>query len=261
MSTDDHALIGAWALDAVDPDERDRIEGHLDSCASCTQEADELREAVSRLSDTTRVDPPMRLRAAVLARAHHTRQEAPATRAPEPEGSGARSARSRASRLAQRRRPRPPAIGRRRLRLGLGAVGLAAAAAFGGVFATWSLLPRTAPTEADRVSAVLAAPDAEVAFTDAEGAGSVTVISSAGLDQAVVVVSGLPDAGADHAYQVWAVEGTTPVSAGVMDPGDSSSTMLIDGMSGIEIIAVTREPAGGSATPTLPVVADVPLDA
>jgi len=256
MSTDDHALIGAWALDAVDPDERDRIEGHLDSCASCTQEADELREAASRLSDTTRVDPPMRLRAAVLARAHHTRQEAPATRAPEPEGSGARAARSRASRLAQRRRPRP-AIGRRRLRLALGAAGLAVAAAF----ATWSLLPRTAPTEADRVSAVLAAPDAEVAFTDAEGAGSVTVISSAGLDQAVVVVSGLPDAGADHAYQVWAVEGTTPVSAGVMDPGDSSATMLIDGMSGIEIIAVTREPAEGSATPTLPMVADVPLDA
>ncbi|MEU6248646.1 anti-sigma factor [Glycomyces sp. NPDC047010] len=260
MSTDDHALIGAWALDAVDPDERDRIQGHLDSCASCAQEADEMRETVARLADSTHADPPMRLRATVLARVHHTRQEAPATRAPEPERPDTRAARSRAARLSQRRGPRP-AMGHRRLRLALGAAGLAVAAAFAGVFATWSLLPRTAPTESDRVSAVLAAPDAEVAFTGAEGGGSVTVISSAGLDQAVVVVSGLPDTGADRAYQVWAVEGATPVSAGVMNPGDSSATMLIDGTSGIEVIAVTEEPAGGSPTPTLPLVADVPLDA
>ncbi|WP_425432600.1 anti-sigma factor [Glycomyces sambucus] len=60
---------------------------------------------------------------------------------------------------------------------------------------------------------------------------------------------------------MWTVEGTTPVSAGVMNPGDSSVTMLIEDTSGIEVIAVTEEPAGGSQTPTLPMVADIALDA
>nr|WP_176953137.1 anti-sigma factor [Glycomyces sambucus] len=46
-----------------------------------------------------------------------------------------------------------------------------------------------------------------------------------------------------------------------MNPGDSSVTMLIEDTSGIEVIAVTEEPAGGSQTPTLPMVADIALDA
>ncbi|MFX7198000.1 zf-HC2 domain-containing protein, partial [Acinetobacter baumannii] len=35
---DIHTLSGAYALDALEPDEAAAFEGHLDSCASCTDE-------------------------------------------------------------------------------------------------------------------------------------------------------------------------------------------------------------------------------
>ena len=65
----------------------------------------------------------------------------------------------------------------------------------------------------------------------------------------------------DHSYQVWLVDAAGQESASVMDPGDSSATMWIEGLGDTEVIGVTEEPAGGSTTPTLPMVADVALPA
>ncbi|GAA2274887.1 anti-sigma factor [Glycomyces scopariae] len=208
------------------------------------------------MADVTLADPPICLRGSVLTEIRHTRQAAPASRAAEPDRRSRRTARRNDAPSSPHRRARHG-----RWRLTSGAAALAVAAAFAGVIATWSIMSGTAPTEPDPIAAVLAAADAEVAFTDAQGGGTVTVIASAELDQAVVVVAGLPDTGSDRAYQVWTVEGTTPASAGVMNPGDSSATVLVEDMNGIEVIAVTEEPAGGSQTPTLPMVADIALDA
>ncbi|RRR96785.1 anti-sigma factor [Glycomyces terrestris] len=254
MSADVHTLIGAWALDAVDDQERRLIEAHLDECASCAQEAAELREAVARLSDVTVADPPARLRGRVLAEVRRTRQAAPAATEPEPEPPQQTAPpRPRRARLAFR----PP-----RLRLALGAAAIAVVAAFAGVVATWALLHQQAvPSEADRIAAVLEAADAEVAQAEPDGGGQVTVISSASLDEAVVVIADLASPGADRSYQVWMVDDAGQVSAGVMDAGDSSATMLIEDVGDTDLIGVTEEPAGGSDTPTLPLIAGVPLDA
>ncbi|MDN3243663.1 anti-sigma factor [Glycomyces tritici] len=246
MSTDVHTLIGAWALDAVDADERRQVEEHLTECVSCAQEAGELREAVWRLSDVTLAEPPAALRERVLAEVRRTRQEAPLVSEPEA-----------APRPARRvRRLRLP-----RLRLAVGAAALAAVAAFAGVFATWTVMRPQEPPTADRMTAVLEAPDAEVAVREAEGGGRVTVVASESLDEAVVVVSGLAPVDDDHSYQVWLVDEAGQESAGVMDAGDSSATMWIEGLGDTDVIGVTEEPAGGSATPTLPMVADVALPA
>lgn len=245
MSTDVHTLIGAWVLDAVDPDERRQVDAHLTECASCAQEAAELREAVWRLSDVTLAEPPAALRERVLAEVRRTRQEAPAAVEPEP--------------AAPRRARRPWRLPR--LRFALAAAAIAVAAAFIGVFATWSVMrPGEAP-ESERIAAVLEAPDAEVAYREAEGGGRVTVVASDSLDQAVVVVSGLAAVDDHHSYQVWLVDEAGQESAGVMDPGDSSATMLVEGLGDTDLIGVTEEPAGGSTTPTLPMVADVALPA
>ncbi|MFG3338405.1 anti-sigma factor domain-containing protein [Glycomyces sp. NPDC048151] len=244
MSTDVHTLIGAWALDAVEPEERRLVEAHMTECASCAQEAAELREAVWRLSDVTLAEPPAALRERVLAEVRRTRQEAPAASEPEP---------------APRRVRRPWRLPR--LRLAFGAAALAAAAALLGVFVTWNVMQPGETPEADRIAAVLEAPDAEVAVQAAEGGGRVTVVASASLDEAVVVVSDLAAVDDDHSYQVWLVDAAGQESAGVMDPGDSSATMWIEGLGDTEVIGVTEEPAGGSTDPTLPMVADVALPA
>jgi anti-sigma factor RsiW len=245
MSTDVHTLIGAWVLDAVDPDERRQVDAHLTECASCSQEAAELREAVWRLSDVTLAEPPPAMRERVLAQVRRTRQEAPAASEPEPAAP----------------RPARPSWRLPRLRLALGAAALAAVAAFAGVFATWTVMKPGEVPEADRMAAVLEAPDAEIAYREAEGGGRVAVIASESLDEAVVVVAGLAAVDDEHSYQVWLVDEAGAESAGVMDPGDSSASMWIDGLGDTDLIGVTEEPAGGSTTPTLPIIADVALPA
>ncbi|MQM26168.1 anti-sigma factor [Glycomyces albidus] len=253
MSADIHALIGAWALDAVNDQERRLVEAHLGECASCAQEAAELREAVARLSDVTVAEPPARLRGRVLAEVRRTRQAAPAT-------TGAEAAPQQAAPSRPRRTRRTFHLPR--LRLALGAAAIAVAAAFAGVVATWAIMhQQPGPSEADRIAAVLEAADAEVAQEQPDGGGQVTVISSASLDQAVVVIADLASPGADRSYQVWMVDEAGQVSAGVMDAGDSSATMLIEGVGDTDLIGVTEEPAGGSDTPTLPLIAGLPLDA
>jgi hypothetical protein len=249
MSTEVHTLIGAWALDAVDADERRQVEQHLTECASCAQEAGELREAVWRLSDVTLTEPPAALRERVLAEVRRTRQEAPLVTEPETAPQPARHG------------WRVPRLRLPRLRLAVGAAALAAVAAFAGVFATWAVMRPEEPATADRMTAVLEAPDAEVAYQEAEGGGRVTVVASESLDEAVVVVSDLAAVDDDHSYQVWLVDEAGQQSAGVMDAGDSSATMWIEGLGDTDVIGVTEEPAGGSAAPTLPMVADVALPA
>ena len=50
-----------------------------------------------------------------------------------------------------------------------------------------------------------------------------------------------------------------PRSAGVLAAGRTGGTELVSGVRGAQLIGVTREPAGGSRTPTLPLVAELPL--
>ncbi|MEU6247865.1 anti-sigma factor [Glycomyces sp. NPDC047010] len=240
MSDDVHSLIGAWALNAVDDDERRRVEAHLLECESCAAEAVELREAAGRLSDVLLTEPPPGLRDRVLAETRRTGQDT----APEPR------------RRAHRPRRAP------RLRTALGAAALTLAAAFLGVFATWQVMRSTeAPLPESEMTAVLEAPDAAVSVQQADGGGRVTVLFSASLDQAVVVVSDLAAIDDDRSYQLWLVDPSGQVSAGVMTPGDTSATMLLTGLGDTEVVGLTNEPAGGSPQPTEPMLADLPLPA
>jgi len=87
----------------------------------------------------------------------------------------------------------------------------------------------------------------------------VTVVSSHSLNEAVAVLGKLPSPGADHAYQLWVISDGTPRSAGVLAAGSTGATELVSGIHGAQLIGVTREPAGGSKTPTQPLVAQVSL--
>jgi anti-sigma-K factor RskA len=92
-----------------------------------------------------------------------------------------------------------------------------------------------------------------------QGGGQVTIVMSPSRNQGVVVLAGAPAPGPDQAYQLWMIEGSTPVSAGVLLAGHSSGMKLVSGVVGAQMLGVTLEPAAGSATPTLPVVAQVAM--
>src|SRR5215472_1783842 len=73
-----HALSGAYALDALEPEaERDRFTRHLDRCQSCASEVRGFREVATALAFATAVEAPPELRARVMAAVARTSQVPP----------------------------------------------------------------------------------------------------------------------------------------------------------------------------------------
>lgn len=65
--SDIHALSGAYAVDALDDDERVEFEEHLAVCAECRAEVASFRETGALIAETEAVEPPASLRAGVLS--------------------------------------------------------------------------------------------------------------------------------------------------------------------------------------------------
>ncbi|ADD45530.1 anti-sigma factor [Stackebrandtia nassauensis] len=241
MTEQAHTLVGAYVLDAVDDTERERVERHLAECVECEREVRELRATTARLAETTATAPPLRLRGEVLSRIRRTRQDPPPERSPQ-------------STLRPRRIPRWRSVA--------AAVAMTVVVAVVGVGVTVTIMRQQVDAEraqTEQVESVLTAPDAEVSTKESESGGRVTVVSSTSRNEAVVMVSGLRPIDDDHSYQVWLVNDAGQTSAGVMEAGRRSATMLVSGIAGTDLVGVTEEPAGGSPKPTLPLVADVPL--
>jgi anti-sigma factor RsiW len=229
--TDIHTLAGAYALDAIDDLDRARFEQHLAGCPACTGEVTELIETVGALTEATDEAPPAALRTAVLARVNDTPQLRPA-------------------------KPRRPTHRRRWLVAAAAVVALGGAGAVGYAIADRSA---TGTGEAQRIAAVLDAPDARTQSAAADG-GRVTVVAAGSLDEAVAVLTDLPAPGAGHTYQLWLIRDRVPRSVGVLAAGRTEATELIGGVRGAQALGVSREPAGGAATPTVPLVTELPLD-
>src|SRR3954470_10482538 len=80
-------LLGAYVLDACEPDEVAAVEAHLLTCDACVAEATEFRTVVELLGTVEAEPPPVPVAAALLAAATRPRRPAPA---PPPPGAGRR---------------------------------------------------------------------------------------------------------------------------------------------------------------------------
>ncbi|MGK5678992.1 anti-sigma factor [Actinoplanes sp. URMC 104] len=242
MTTEIHTLAGAYALDAVDEFERTAFERHLRDCDSCRSEVDELRETAATLAHDTWSVPPPRLRENVLAEIARTRQLPPDS-AP-------------AARKSFRWQ-----------RLTAAAAAVVAAAGVGTtVYVVQDqrvrdqrAIAEQAQAEIGRVRAILAAPDVELREQAVSTGGRVTVATSR-LHNAGVVMLAANAAPEGRVYQLWTVRpGGGPQSVGVLHEGQEADVVVLDGLPGASDVGVTVEPPKGSATPTLPMVADVKL--
>jgi anti-sigma-K factor RskA len=227
MNADVHALAGAYALDALPPEEASDFAAHLADCAACQQEVAELQVTAAQLGLTVAQAPPPALREQVLRAARQTRQVPPATRpAPVP-----------------RRRTWPRVV---------------AAAAAAVVVAGAGLLGVRAafdePTPPDLIAAVIQHDDAETTTADLRGGGTLTVIRSGELGRAVVLGDDLPPIGAQRVYQLWLVdrEGNARSADVLIEGADAGGQgRLVRDVRPGDRIAITREPAGGSEQPTM----------
>ena len=105
------------------------------------------------------------------------------------------------------------------------------------------------------ISRVVTAPDARIETTGTRAGGSVTVVASAALREAVVTATGMVSPPTGRVYQVWVMSPSGARSAGLMA---GSSTLLASAVVPGDRIGITVEPAGGTSKPTTTPVAVLP---
>jgi anti-sigma-K factor RskA len=227
-------LLGAYALDAVAPDERDAVEEHLASCARCRAEVADHREVAALLGNSGSDAP-----AELWERIAGSLDAAP----PRPDLGpllGLDQAR-------ERRRRRLPT-----------AWGVAVAAVAAAVIAVLGVQVRDQDRRIDELQAALANPNRpgyEAAAADpqadhfalASADGSTKVVGVITEDgTAYLDVSALPTLAGDQTYQLWGAAGKDLVSLGVL--GTNPKVISFPAGANYRAFALTVEDAPGVVT-------------
>ena len=210
---DHHELTAGYALDALEPRERERYEAHLAVCESCREELASFWAVSGALAHAAGGPaPPPALRTRILTQARSERPNVVPLR----------------SRFAI------PVLS--------SAAAVAAVAALAlGIWATG--LSRDLDAAQGELS-VLGDPNAEM-FESASGEASL-VVTPAG--DAALIVRELAPAPDGKDYQIWVFENGIPQGAGLFErPGVASLTRRVEPG---QMVAITIEPDGGVDAPT-----------
>ncbi|MDQ1752898.1 MAG: hypothetical protein QOE71_3954 [Pseudonocardiales bacterium] len=231
MSPELHALAGAYALDAIDGDERAAFEDHLAGCPDCAVEVRSLRAAAAELSHISEVSPPAELRSGVLT-------------------------------AITRVRPLPPitdnviALRQARTSRSVWQVMAAACALIALVAAGWGYQQHrdarnSRNTAISVVDQVLSAADG-MSTSGEVGGGHATLVYSKSQKRVVLIGHAIAAPGQDKTYQLWMIAGGKYISAGTFRP-DSNGNVNVSAsgdLSTSSAMGISVEPAGGSPQPT-----------
>jgi len=250
--------LAVYAVDALDPPERAAVEAHLAGCAACRHELDLHRATLGAMAVPE--EPPADLWGGISRQIHAGAADDPLrpgleTREvvvvplppPAPD----------ATPLGEEPRPRHRARGYRPEAWWRSGRVLAAAAAVVvvlGVGAVVVGLPGDEPSPSVPELAADAAADPQstlVTLSSAAGepAARVVLADDADFDDDFVVFDDLPALDAEGTYQLWRTDQGPPVSLGLLGDGadGAAEVSLPQGVAGF---AISREPAGGSPSPT-----------
>ena len=213
---------GAYVLGALPDDERAAYVTHLETCAACQAEVEELRVAVHALPMAApAMKPPPALKARIMAEVE--REAALLASASEP-----------------RREPKP----KRRWRFSwpMGAVALACVALVLGLgvgAAVFGSGARTIPFDTD--------PSMQQVSAELEVDG----------DKAVLVANNLPAPPEGSVYMVWLVgpDGKPKPTSALFKPrGDGSATASVTGLGDAAAVVLNTEESPDVTEPTSPVL-------
>jgi anti-sigma-K factor RskA len=238
-----HALTGAFALDAIDGQERDRFEHHLTRCASCALEVQGLQETATRFALAVTARPPAELKRQVMALAAQTRQLPPIQH-------------------THVRVPEPRSLWLRRLAIPVAAACLVVAVVLGVLLGIARSQLDTARTEQHQIAAVLTAPGARIVSVRTALGGSATVVVASRLHELVFTSRGMPAQPGSKVYQLWLMHANgSATSAGLLSlaPDGSTVPVLASGLVPGDRVGVTVEPAGGTARPTTTPIVVIPV--
>lgn len=265
-------LAEVYALNAVDDAERAAIETYLASAALSERAAfdERVRQARETLATSfvAEEEPPAGLldrimaslpaqdtAAAPDAQLHHGPTALPPVVARPVREPSELSVTDELGAARKRRDERRRPQGMRNWLVGVAA---AAVIALGGVG-----VGAYVANQNDPLNQVLQAGDVRRATVDVIGGGTATVSVSSSRDAIVVKMNDVPAPPAGKVYQMWLIpkDGSAPVSQGLMDAEALSKPAVVKGISSAAALGITVEPAGGSASPTMPTVAAAPLGA
>ncbi|HEY1626914.1 MAG TPA: anti-sigma factor [Streptosporangiaceae bacterium] len=234
-----HTLAGAYAMDALEPQDRARFEHHLTRCDACSQEVSELREATARLALATSVSPPSALKEQVIAAARSTRQHAPVTIA------------------------KPRLTNRRVLLIAAPAAAglIAVATVFGLANSDNSQQLGQAQQRDQAIAAVMTARDATMMSGRVAGGGTARIVMSHQKRALVFMATGLPALPASASYELWLVGPGGDRPAGMLPAPAHGMTgpVIASGLRQGDHLMLTVEPAAGTAHPTTRMMLDIPL--
>jgi anti-sigma-K factor RskA len=251
MNPNLHALTGAYALDALDPTERQEFTEHLAECVECREEVASFRAAAIRMA-AGQVTPPTGLRDAVLAEVARTAQ-AGSVETSNP-GADASDVPAGAPHVA---------AARARIRRWPALVAAAAVVAVTAVGGTAVYREREAAIAAaamqSKAMRIASAPDAISMDVDL---GATHLVVSSEMRAAALMGEDVPmPAVGGDVYQVWMMHADGSAAPGpTFLPHDGELMVIVEGdLTDVTEVAVTVEPRGGSAEPSDQMVAHVSL--
>ncbi len=217
-----HELTAGYALDALDPEERDAYEAHLPQCERCQDELAAFSEVAGALAvAATGPAPPPGLRERILSDA----RAEPVNVVP----------------LEPRHRTTP-------VLAAVSAIAAAAAVALGLYALSLDARlgdTRTALSQQEKVTAVLSDPDARTVDLDS---GDGRVVVAPGGD-AVLVLNGMGTLPEGKTYQAWVIGGDgKPLPAGTFEPDEGTAVVAVaEAVPAQGVVAVTVEDDGGAS--------------
>jgi anti-sigma factor RsiW len=251
-----HALVGAYALDAVPEPDRARFEKHLLSCEQCRDDVHGLREATARLASAAAVPPRPGLREQTVQAATRTRQLPPLVSGqPEQRIRGWGRARSRLRRArASSSRTGSGMLRSWSARLVLGAaVLLAVTATVLGLHLGAMQNRITAAQQRDNtIAAIVGASDATRMTAPVSTGGMATVVMSHHARALVFVGRDLAALPGSQRYELWLMAPSGSAPAGMLSSAQHgmSGPMVVRRLAPGDRLGLTIEPVSGASHPT-----------
>lgn len=229
-------LLGPFALDAVDPEERTAIEEHLASCHACREEAARMRRTAAALAASVE-EPAPRLWDAIAAElgsgpTPHLRPEPPSQHTP----------------LPTRRAPRRQ-LGGLLVAAALAVVGPGGAEIVALRHDVGALSRQLVTAQRGTLtSSVLSQPGTRIVeLTCSQGAR--VAVAHAPTGTAVLTAISLPSLPRSQTHQLWGITERGAVSLGLLGTRPTVSIVQTP-RTGLMALAITREPATGVVAPT-----------
>jgi anti-sigma-K factor RskA len=254
---DAHTLAGAYAMDAVSAPDRDRFERHLAGCEECAREIASLREATAILGTAAAEPVPAGLKERIMAAAAVTWQQPPADETepvPLAHGAWARAG------IWFRSLAWPGRVILATAGAAAAAV-LAVAVVFGIANSSMQQQIDQAQASSQQIAVVLTAQDAHMTTGTVAGGGTATVVMSHSRHALVFTAQDLHALPASRGYELWLIGPAGTRSVGMLPAGSHGMTgpVIASGLRTGDHLALTAEPADGSARPDTPMMLHMDL--